>query len=233
MMKRLLQGYAAQFPVGVLAWPALIQSDRYHHGADDERPNLTEPLDTTFRGHVWINGVRGPEKISELTGTVQLTPPGSSQPSKFVGTTKDGTTVEIVLGAVTELGRRVSAAEERTLETQIVSLPGTIEVPEGARPYLRGAIPRPFLDRYQVPLGDQGEDVLTAKLGGRLEIAYFFTWIAGLLNVLAIWDALDGPAYGYGTELEEQIRRRKRRPDCRSNPSGEPTPRPQPAVQSR
>ena len=233
MMKRLLQGYAAQFPVGVLAWPALIQSDRYHDPADDGLPRLKEPLETTFRGHIWINGPRGPEPIAELTGTVELGPQGSSDSNRFVGTTKDGAPVELSLGAITELGKRISAAEERTLETQIESVPDSIEVPAGARPYLRGAIPRPFLDRYQVPLGNQGEDVLTAKLGGRLEIAYVFTWIAGLLNVLAIWDALDGPAYGYGTELEEQMRRRRKKQNDRSEPSGDPPHRPQPAVQSR
>ena len=30
-----------------------------------------------------------------------------------------------------------------------------------------------------------------------------FTWIAGLLNLMAIWDAYDGPAYGYGDEEPE------------------------------
>lgn len=233
IMKRLLQGYAAQFPVGVFAWPAMIQSGRYHGPAEDGRPHLAEPLESDFRGSVWINGPNGPEPIAELMGTVQLAPPGSTVANRFVGQTKDGTPVEFELGAITELGKRISAAEERTLETQIASLPAGINVPADARPYLRGAIPRPFLDRYQVPLGDQGEDVLTAKLGGRLEIAYVFTWIAGLLNVLAIWDAFDGPAYGYGSELEEQLRRRRRKQSDAPEPSNEPAPRPQPAVQSR
>lgn len=232
MVKRLLQGYAAQFPVGVLAWPALIQSDRYEDPADDGGPNLDEPLETDFRGHIWINGSRGPEPVAELTGTVWLMPPGAPEPNRFIGTTKDGTSVEIQLGAITELGKRISAADERTLETRIASLPDAIEVPAGARPYLRGAIPRPFLDRYQVPLGDQGEDVLTAKLGGRLEIAYVFTWVAGLLNVLAIWDALDGPAYGYGTELEERMRRRKKKQDDDVASPDESERRPKPAAQS-
>jgi hypothetical protein len=35
------------------------------------------------------------------------------------------------------------------------------------------------------------------------ELALVFTWIAGLLNILAVWDALEGPAYGYGDEEPE------------------------------
>ncbi|MFT5091852.1 MAG: hypothetical protein ACI93T_000671, partial [Porticoccaceae bacterium] len=31
-------------------------------------------------------------------------------------------------------------------------------------------------------------------------LALVYTWIAGLLNILAVWDALQGPAYGYGDE---------------------------------
>ena len=35
-------------------------------------------------------------------------------------------------------------------------------------------------------------------------MASVFTWIAGLLNLLVIWDAVDGPAYGYGDEKKEE-----------------------------
>jgi hypothetical protein len=30
-----------------------------------------------------------------------------------------------------------------------------------------------------------------------------YTWIAALLNVLVMWDAFEGPAYGYGDEKPE------------------------------
>lgn len=235
IVKRLLQGYAAQFPVGVLAWPAIIQSDRYQteDDLDDRRVRLEKPLEAPFHGGILIDTPVGTQVLAELAGTIRIAPTGSGADSTFVGTLADGTQVELPLGAVIELGRRISAAETRTVATQLRTLPEAIEVPAGARPYLHGSIPRPFLDRYQVPLGSQGEDVLTAKLGGRLEIAYVFTWIAGLLNVLAIWDALDGPAYGYGTELEQQLKRRRRKKDELPESSDESKRRPQPAIPSR
>ncbi len=50
---------------------------------------------------------------------------------------------------------------------------------------------------------DEREDQqLHAELGKIHELALVFTWIAGLLNILAVWDAIDGPAYGYGDEPE-------------------------------
>ena len=32
-----------------------------------------------------------------------------------------------------------------------------------------------------------------------------FTLIAGLLNILAIWDAFEGPAYGFGDEHLDEM----------------------------
>ncbi|MBA3311684.1 MAG: hypothetical protein M3552_09480 [Planctomycetota bacterium] len=230
VVKRLLQGYAAQFPVGALAWPAVIQSRRYQDPSNVGRAELDGPLEAPFLGGIWIDTPEGPKALVDLSGTVRLEPNGANVRGRFVGTTHDGQPIELALGTVTDLGQKVSANEDRTLEARLGEIPRTIEVPAGARPYFKGAIPRPFLDRYQVPLGDQGEDILTAKLGGRLEIAYVFTWIAGLLNVLAIWDALDGPAYGYGTEFEERKKRRRRKDG--ESPAGSPDEtarRPQPA----
>ena len=43
-------------------------------------------------------------------------------------------------------------------------------------------------------------DRLHGKLSQHFDIACVFTWIAGLLNLMAIWDAYEGPAYGYGDE---------------------------------
>ena len=63
-----------------------------------------------------------------------------------------------------------------------------------------GTIPRSFLDAYGSPPDpDQLQD-LGRRLGKQYELALVFTWIAGLLNVLVIWDCLFGPAYGFGDE---------------------------------
>lgn len=227
LVGQLLQGYGAQFPVGVFAWPAVVQSKRYRAPENVERAVVSEPLESVFSGGLWADTDRGPVNVLSLEGTVRLEPAGGPNAGHFIGTGPDGRKVELDLARVRELGRKVSANAERTLDAIPAELPQGLDVPPGAgTPYFKGAILRPLTDRYQVPLGDRGEDELTAKLGGRLEIAYVFTWVAGLLNVLAIWDALDGPAYGFGHEPELNEKRRKRR----RKPGGEPEParRPEP-----
>jgi hypothetical protein len=67
---------------------------------------------------------------------------------------------------------------------------------------MRAFIPRPFLDAFGAPATPQEEVDLHGELGKFHELAMVLTWIAGLLNVLAIWDAVDGPAYGYGDEID-------------------------------
>lgn len=224
---RLLQGYGAQFPVGALAWPAMVQSRRYHDEA-----NVTEldgPMTTEFAGGFWYDTVDGPRSAAKVRGTVTLGQADGGARGKFVGETEDGRQIEIELTRVRDLGRKVSAQEDRTLDAEIAALPAGIDVPPAAEPTLKGAIPRPIWDRYQVPLGDRGEDELTARLGGRLEIAYVFTWIAGLLNVLAIWDALDGPAYGVGNEPEAEKKRRRKEEEEPNPKKADKTRRPEPA----
>ena len=225
-IKRLLQGYGAQWPVGLAAWPAMWQSRRYHDATNIDRPRLDAPLETTFSGALLSDTAAGPQPLLVLDGTLNLEPVGGGIRGRFRGTDAAGQPIEFDLQRVRELGQPISANEERTFDAIPAELPAGLTVPANAGPpYLRGGIPRPFWDRYQVPLGEQGENRLTGFLGGRLEIAYVFTWIAGLLNVLAIWDALDGPAYGWGDEPElNQKKPRKRRRTAA--PPADPTPAP-------
>lgn len=58
---------------------------------------------------------------------------------------------------------------------------------------------------------------LHPKLGKLVEIAWVYTTVAGLLNVLAIYDALEGPAYG--DEADEGEEKAKTEPQ-----NGEPSP---------
>ena len=60
----------------------------------------------------------------------------------------------------------------------------------------------PVWNWFAVPLDVEQERELHKNLGKFYELAMVFTWVAGLLNLLAIWDALEGPAYGYGDETE-------------------------------
>jgi hypothetical protein len=67
---------------------------------------------------------------------------------------------------------------------------------------LSGSIPRPVWDWYQAPLfdtqplRDSSLDEAHRRLGSKFELGVVYTMIAGLLNVLAIFDAMYGPAYG-------------------------------------
>ena len=63
-----------------------------------------------------------------------------------------------------------------------------------------GSIPRSIIDGYGVPPDPEQLQKLTGRLGKLHELALVFTWIAGLLNILAIWDCVYGPAYGFGDE---------------------------------
>jgi hypothetical protein len=67
---------------------------------------------------------------------------------------------------------------------------------------IEGTVSRPFWNWFQAPLEDKALEEIHGRLGRRYALAEVITWIAGLLNLLAIWDALEGPAYGYGDEDE-------------------------------
>jgi hypothetical protein len=69
---------------------------------------------------------------------------------------------------------------------------------------LEGGIPRSLWDSYEAPLqdprsdfgGEQSDlDRAHRELGGRFELGVVYTMIAGLLNILAVYDAFEGPAY--------------------------------------
>lgn len=50
----------------------------------------------------------------------------------------------------------------------------------------------------QEPIGEDALQDVNRRLGKRFDLAVTITCIAGLMNVLAVWDAAKGPAYGYG-----------------------------------
>lgn len=211
IFSRLLSNYAAQFPVGVVAWPAMLQSSRYNNPANSDRVHLDAPMrNAPFEGGIWIDTADGrPYPLATLVGVVSLEPRGNIVSGEFSGLAEEQQQqITLELERVIELGRPISASDFRTLGSSIAALPDSIAIPQDitvapdAEPFFKGGIRRPFWDKYQVPLGEQGEDELTRRLGALAEIAWVFTWIAGLLNVLAIWDAADGPAYGYGTSTE-------------------------------
>jgi len=105
--------------------------------------------------------------------------------------------VNLTIDGQAVLGRPVFGAPGR--EVRCIVAPDEA----GMGGQLIGTIPRPFFNWFQAPRDNEELDRMHGTLSQKFDIACVFTWIAGLLNVMAIWDAFDGPAYGYGDEEDE------------------------------
>ena len=225
-------GYFSQVLVGLPALPAVYQNMRYtapepnpfHGGHGAKLSAIEKPLSAKFVGR--IGTADGDELvIQRITGNVKLKPVtgdfGWEVRGELTGTTEDGTAVSLQLAEPLEIGPELCASEEityrlleqkddaardfasdrRYLQCRIIEESDAQEVEIG---YLEGTIPRSFSNWFQVPLEDDAREDLHGSLGKLVELARVFTWIAGLLNLLAIWDAFEGPAYGYGDEEEDE-----------------------------
>lgn len=189
-------GYGAQILNGGLALPAILQQVRFR--ADEgvvER--LDEPLSSDFVGVVRseVNSV-----ARTVTGTLNLEPRnqgGSRQVhGTFRGKFDDGTDVELTLGGEIRLGRKVFGSPRREIVCRITD-------PDDPSAYtgdLTGSVQRSLVNWFQAPRDNEELDRLHGDLSRMFDLASVFTWIAGLLNLFAIWDAVEGPAYGYGDE---------------------------------
>lgn len=193
--------FLAQAGVGLPAVVALIQNERYYSPDNAELRSLSAPLHAQFRGDWRQSG--GVEDV-EVTGIVELEPAedrfGDSVTGRFVGTDDQGRNVELELGERVRLEEPVNASRSRDLDVAVVETDGASKREVGA---LTGEIPRRFQDWFVAPVTANQESKLHEKLGKFHELAMVFTWVAGLLNILAVWDALEGPAYGYGDEDAE------------------------------
>ncbi len=207
--------YSCQFWVGLPALPALLQS--HFREDDDYRSGVTGPLATRFVGR--FDG-RSLAK-GEVTGELSLAPDAQGNVTgTLAGTLVDDNgasqpvSLKVTFG---EVSRRVSPDPQRPVallveEDRPAGQPGQeAKAPVTGR--LVGSIPRSIFDWYGAPLvdrellaGDADTDLEQAHftLGTRFELGVVYTMIAGLLNILAIYDALEGPAYGdEERELEE------------------------------
>jgi hypothetical protein len=126
-----------------------------------------------------------------------VNPEGSREIEGTLTVIQDGKTEEFGIGGALEIGREVFGSPRRDLRCSVVSTNG-LELPTNGT--LQGTVARSFLNWFQAPRDSQELDRLHGDLSRKFDIASVFTWIAGLLNLLAIWDAADGPAYGYGDE---------------------------------
>lgn len=188
--------YAAQVLVGLPALPAVVQELRFRN-ADGTAGEPGEAVDSEFSGVLRQQGPNG-EVATTVRGHITIGPltKADDAPGVLIVRNDDGTETRLELDSDAELGRTVFGSPEREL---MCSLAESNERPG----YIRGTVRRSFLDWFQAPRDTMELDRLHGDLNRRFDIASVFTWIAGLLNLLAIWDAADGPAYAYGDEKPE------------------------------
>lgn len=210
-----------QYLVGLPALPAIIQARRYDYSAPELQKSLAEPVSASFKGRL-IRGDEnrlGPQR--EVSGTISLKPkPGSNGyevEGTFQGEDDQGAAVELQLGNDFEVGKEIYADPRRVLRCDVVEQIDSHWVTVGR---IDGSFPRPIKNWFEVPLSVRMQKEVQGRLGKFYELAEVFTWIAGLLNILAIWDALDGPAYGYGQRRDRKKRHGTDVPEQAGSTSG-------------
>lgn len=193
-------GYAAQVLVGAPALPALIQEIRIRN--TDARINwIAGPIDSDFQG--LLSSGFGDRTSEIVTGEIELMPANEEGSSMVTGTLHavlaDGSKRKYPLGGEIQLGRDVFGSPRREVRCDVL---GKDDAGHEVRFRLEGSVSRSFVNWFQAPRDTLELDRLNGALSQNFDIGSVFTWIAGLLNLLAIWDAAEGPAYGYGDEEE-------------------------------
>lgn len=216
MFKYVSLSYAAQFGAGAAALPAFVQNRRALQ--EQNRPNhLRQATVLAFEGT--LNPAEG-DRPGRLVGTVKLTPVDSPFGVDVEGTfegTLDGQPQELKLGGRFALDPAVQAGHRRALVCGVVDADSTHR-------WIAGSVPRPLFDSYAAPPSTDQLQNIAGRLGKIYELALVFTWVAGLLNILAIWDCVLGPAYGFGDEpaLARKAEAAKAAPDAAPAPASTP-----------
>jgi hypothetical protein len=214
--------YLAQVCVGLPALPAWQQARRAAAPQNRIVVELTEPLKAEFAGELVSTGPASDEVVGPLVGTIELatTPSGSVTDTRgrFVGTL-DGKPIELELEGGFRLDRPVSGGFRRKLQCLVAR--ESDQHPHVSR-LIRGTIPRSFWDAYAAPPDAETLQDLHGRLGKFYDLAIALTMIAGLLNILAIWDAIEGPAYGFGDEVPATEAAGQTAPATATAPSREP-----------
>lgn len=221
-------GYFAQVGIGLPALPALGQFMRYEQQKDQHLTAgaVVESFDSDFSGRMLGRDGLIVDVTGHVTGELKANQYASDVVfvGQFSGTTSDGQAVTEQLrgsdserGIDLQIGPRICgldnvslvdlpsdqrevkfSADRRRFMVRMVDSQGIEEVGR-----IEGTVARSFANHFQAPLSDAAMQHLHGRLGRYYELALVYTWIAGLLNILAIWDAYQGPAYGYGDEVPE------------------------------
>ena len=193
--------YLCQVWTGLPALPAIGQT--MVRGEDAFRQNVRVPVRFDVSGELTDGG----PILGTFRGTIELSGQESEGgDSKVTGVWITGAGEYPFEGKLASLRVSPQVAPE-TQRRFSGNLEGTAKGanPSEIRGWLKGQFPRPIWDWYCAPLrdrplldSDQDTDLDAAQsaLGNRFELGVVYTMIAGLLNLLAIFDALEGPAYG-------------------------------------
>lgn len=196
--------YLAQVCVGLPALPAWLQTRRAKDPSNTKLFELSAPLSAPFTGSLITTNRGADPTIGQLEGTIELATlrdgPLPDTRGVFRGRL-DGADVELPLLGGFQLDRPISAGFQRNLSVNVSRQPD--QHPNESR-VIRGSIPRSFFNAYAAPPDADKMQDLHGRLGKFYDLAVAFTMIAGLLNVLAIWDAVEGPAYGFGDETPSE-----------------------------
>ena len=229
--KQQMLGFIAQAGIGIAAVPAYVQFERVNSQElselGDQTPHtVIETFDAEFSGFANHREQGHGRVTGRLSGqlTVGDYGVGAEFNGKLVGKTSDGRDVNwTVTGSkyATSLGigPRVTGLDDVT-ETSLAPQKSQRTFAKTRRHFnarlmddatktqdlgeIDGSIPRSLTDCAFAPLSDEAMQHLHGRLGKFYELALVYTWIAGLLNVLAVWDAIEGPAYGYGDEVHDE-----------------------------
>ncbi|TWU06680.1 hypothetical protein CA54_50790 [Symmachiella macrocystis] len=202
---------ACQVWNGLAFLPAVIQARRVDKIADPRI--LNEPAAGHFSGKL-SDVTSSVELDGHIAGELQIEPVGTGfgrgYSGKFIGVfagkhpiqgTVDGGSID----------PKIAPFRERRLT---FDLKGTVDFDGQDLEFnglASGGMQRSIADWYAAPLHDDSRiysptDLETAnnELGRYFELGTLYTMIAGLLNVLAIYDAYEGPAYGDGEDDDEE-----------------------------
>src|SRR5271170_2999927 len=187
-----LNPYYAQVFVGLPALPSLVQARRYDSRTNVDEMSIPGPIDAPFHGSLRMHDRPSADLV---TGRIELKPgvrptEGRVVQGTFTGL-MDKKEVTLKLEGTPKLGKAVSADPDREIDVDVVDSSD----PPQAIGRLDGEFPRSFLDRFEAPPDERYYLDLHGKLGKFHELAMTFTMIAGLLNILVILDAVEGPAY--------------------------------------
>lgn len=201
-------GYFAQLGVGAPSLPAFFQSRRFNNQNKDDIKRLDRKIATHFSGKYSKFANFKKTETLEITGELEIERKHETNEGVFHGTAQNengsSESIDLKLSGPLLLEKPLKATKDRAFKCSVVD-DSDKKIGE-----IAGHIPRSFFDRFEMPLDD---DVLQKmhNTGRPWELALVMTWIAGLLNILAVWDAVEGPAYGYDDkELKEEEQKKSK-----------------------